>query len=55
MSLKEEELAQDGWRRLPFPCVLILMLQFGPFALYLQKEKVTGVRTNSVSTSASLC
>lgn len=47
-SLKEEELVQDGWRQLPFPFVLILMPQLGLFALHLQKEKVTGVGTNSM-------
>lgn len=30
-----------------FPFVLILMPQLGLFALHLQKEKVTGVGTNS--------
>lgn len=44
----EEELVQDGRRQLPFPFVLILMHQFGLFDLHLQKEKVTGVGTNSV-------
>lgn len=35
----EEESRQAGWRRLPFPFVLISMLQFGPVAFWVPERQ----------------